>query len=229
MPLNTPLWTAIQAKAPGVYPVPGLNAYVTSGFGWIIGPYDELCDVAHEIAPGTAAWGLFKSAGAKLGRRGTDLPPFVVGHLPGFRKKIIGVAPTPVPQSVRDQRADPAQRMIGTRGRDQFQAMDAYYLQKGLESHHIVEKSILGKLGVNKGELADVCAPCVLVMAELHRRMYTPGVGSARDAYTSSMTGTAAATQLDTLFGGLYQDPSMAELKAIATVIIAEAKKRKGP
>lgn len=229
MPLTSALWKTIQAKAPGVYPDPNLNAYVTTAFGWIIGPYDELCDVAHEIAPGTAMWAKFRAAGAKLGRRGTDLPPFVVGHLPGFRKKIAGKAPAVVPQPVRDQRADPAQRMVGTRGRDEFKEMDAYYLQKGLESHHIVEKSILGRLGVNTGELADICAPCVLVMAELHRRMYTPGVGSARDDYISGMTGTSAATKLGTLFGSLYQDPTMADLKAVATVIIGEAKTRKGP
>jgi hypothetical protein len=229
MPLTSALWKAIQAKAPGTFPDPNFNAYVTKGFGWIIGPYDELCDVAHEIAPGTSAWARFKAAGAKLGRRGTDLPPFVVGHLPGFRKKIAGKAPAVVPQTVRDQRADPAQRMVGTRGRDEFKEMDAYYLQKGLESHHIVEKSILGRLGVNSGDLADIRAPCVLVMAELHRRMYTPGVGSARDDYTSGMTGTAASSKLTTLFGGLYQDPTMADLKAIAQVIIAEAKTLKGP
>ncbi|MBM3623368.1 MAG: hypothetical protein FJX20_22040 [Alphaproteobacteria bacterium] len=61
MPFASALWNAIQAKAPGEYPDPGLNACVTTGYGWIIGPYDELCGVAHKIAAGAAMWAEFKA------------------------------------------------------------------------------------------------------------------------------------------------------------------------
>jgi hypothetical protein len=43
-----------------------------------------------------------------------------------------------------------------------------FYSKKTLEAHHIVEKSILGKLELNDGEVDDAVAPCVLVVAELH-------------------------------------------------------------
>lgn len=229
MALNSTLWTAIQTAAPGLFPDKDFDAYVTHDFGWIIGPYNELCDLAHEIAPGGKTWTKFKGHGARLGRRGDDIPPFVVGHVPGFRKKIKGKDPLIVPQKVRNQREDPAQRTTGTRQDDQFPEAADYFEKKGLEAHHIVEKSILGKLGLNsdiaKNDFADVRAPCVLVMAQLHRRKFTPGVGSARDDYSSGMKGSAAKKKLTTLFGGLYD--GMNELDAIAKVIIAEVGNRK--
>jgi hypothetical protein len=232
MALTSPLWEAIRDKVAGEYPdKPLRDAYVTPS-GWIIGPYNVLCDVAHDIAPGAADWKKYENEGGKVGRRKTDTPPFVVGHLPGFRKKIVGMAPAFVAQSVLDQREDPLARSGPFRGRDQYGPMDAYYKVKGLEAHHIVEKSIIGKLGLNgsnpTNDLADIRAPCVLVMAELHRRKFTPGVGSARDAYSAGLGGTLASSMLKTLFGQLYNDGEFSELKAIAGVIIDEVKRLKG-
>lgn len=75
-------------------------------------------------------------------------------------------------------------------------------------------------LGKNIGDLKNTDAPCVLVVAEFHRRLFTAQVAPERDSFTANMGSANAQKELNRIYDVLYGDSYMTDLKAIAKVII---------
>jgi hypothetical protein len=186
---------------------------------WVIGPYEGLKALAGALRVDPS---LRKSFGsACFGRRHTDLPPPGPQPSGGFRNAMASATPKPV------DAAEIAKRQgVGTnqtpRRSDQFDVFADFYSKKTLEAHHIVEKSILGALGRNRGDLRNDVAPCVLVVAEPHQQLFTPNVGRFRTSFTTGMTADDQADLLESIYRDLYA--SMADLLEIARIIIGQVR-----
>jgi hypothetical protein len=214
---------------------------------WVVGPYSNLTLLAQhlrreakELAPRkneqaskvhNQDWSL-----ACFGRRDTDRPP--TGSHPdgGFRKDLekkrkAGLVPDhPTnPKLVEIRQIDPNTNVRRT-DRKVYEKFEEFYSKKTLEAHHIVEKSILGTLKLNKGQLEDPLAPCVLVVSELHQQMYTREVRKKRDLFHFGMSSDKQTETLTEIYEGtkvekgLYDTHHMGDLLEIAKIIIKEAK-----
>lgn len=188
---------------------------------WVIGPYEKLKELARAFRVDATARASFDDG--CFGRRHTDLPPTGEQPAGGFRKKMVVAVPRPVNPALIAMRqgANPPQM---PRRSDQFNVFADFYAKKTLEAHHIIEKSILGDLKRNKGDLRDDVAPCVLVAAELHQQIYTPEVSRFRASFTPGMSSMAQADLLTKIYKDLYASPQMADLLAIANVIIDQVR-----
>ena len=226
------IWKAIKSQVCAPAPDSRYEAYLTKNpvaFAtpsgpdqryWVIGPYEGLKKLARDLRTDATTQAAF--ADACFGRRHTDVPPTGAQPSGGFRKKMATEIPKPVnPALLGMRQVDPN---LTPRRSDLYNAFADFYSKKTLEAHHIVEKSILGDLGRNKGDLKNDIAPCVLVMAELHQQIYTPEVSRFRASFTPGMTSAAQATLLTTIYTDLYASPQMADLLAIANVIIGQVK-----
>jgi hypothetical protein len=187
---------------------------------WVIGPYVGLKKLAQDLRADPTAQASFSEA--CFGRRLTDQPPAGPQPSGGFRKAMATALPNPVNLGAIAMRSDPSDRT--PRRSDQYDVFRNFYAQKTLEAHHIVEKSILGDLGRNKGDLSNDIAPCVLVMAELHQQIYTAEVSKFRGFFHSGMTSEQQAATLTTIYTDLYAPGQMADLLKIARIIIDQVK-----
>jgi hypothetical protein len=187
---------------------------------WVIGPYEDLTRLARDLRVDATAQASFGQA--CFGRRYTDLPPTGPQPSGGFRKAIESTVPHPIkPALINARQVDPNPT---PRRSDLYDAFADFYSKKTLEAHHIVEKSILGRLGRNKGDLCDERAPCVLVVAELHQQLYTPDVSKFRASFSGGMSSQEHAALLTTIYTDLYASPQMADLLAIANIIIGQVR-----
>jgi hypothetical protein len=226
------IWNAIKSQVCNPAPDPRYQAYLTKtpvafvvngqpeNRYWVIGPYDGLTALARDLRVDATARASFHNA--CFGRRHTDLPPTGAQPSGGFRKPMETATPHAVNPALIGQRlVDPNPT---PRRSDLYDVFADFYSKKTLEAHHIVEKSILGDLGRNKGDLKNDIAPCVLVMAELHQQIYTPEVAQFRASFTPGMSSVAQATLLTTIYTNLYASPQMAPLLEIAKIIIGQVK-----
>jgi hypothetical protein len=187
---------------------------------WVIGPYDGLRVLARDLRTDATTRAAFHNA--CYGRRETDVAPTGPQPAGGFRKPMATAIPHPVNPALIAQRVvDPNPT---PRRSDLYDVFAEFYSKKTLEAHHIVEKSILGDLGRNKGDLRNDIAPCVLAMAELHQQVYTPAVAGFRASFTPGMSSAAQATLLTTIYTSLYASTQMADLLEIAKIIIAQVR-----
>jgi hypothetical protein len=188
---------------------------------WVIGPYEGLKKLARELRVDSEARAAF--AKACFGLRHTDLPPTGAQPSGGFRKAMRGEIPNLVDPSLIPKRggANPAQT---PRRSDLFDVFFDFYSRKTLEAHHIVEKSILGELKRNKGDLQNDIAPCVLVVAELHQQIYTPEVSRFRASFKKGMSNDEQANLLTTIYENLYESTQMRDLLEIAKLIIGQVR-----
>jgi hypothetical protein len=211
---------------------------------WVVGPYLELKRLATDMRAVEEVQQQDFSL-ACFGRRNTDLPP--TGSQPdgGFRK-IVEQALTKRWEEMENNRKAglPVDVWINTwihkrkinpntnerrSDLEEYAKFKEFYSKKTLEAHHIVEKSILGKLELNDGELANAVAPCVLVVAELHQQMYTREVSKKRDLFYPGMSSEKQTKTLTEIYEGtkvekgLYDTYHMGDLLEIAKIIIKEA------
>jgi len=187
---------------------------------WVIGPYEGLKKLARDLRVDASARASFSQA--CFGRRHTDLPPTGPQPSGGFRRAMESAVPHPInPALINKRQLDPNP---APRRSDLYDVFADFYSSKTLEAHHIVEKSILGDLGRNKGDLRNDIAPCVLVVAELHQQIYTPEVSKFRASFSPGMSSHAQAALLTTIYTDLYASTQMADLLAIANIIIGQVR-----
>ena len=197
--------------------------YLTKEQHWVIGPYHEFIDengVARKLRIDEDL--LEKFSGARFGRRAGETLPTGDPTSGGFREKIEGKAPKQVllPADVQKKQGVEFDRRITTH----YDEAREFFAKRTLEAHHIVEKAILGYLGVNKGALADHCAPCVLIVAELHKRLFTPDVAKWRGTIASKMERQEKIKELKVKYEMLYSGDLLAPLREIALLILNSIK-----
>jgi hypothetical protein len=226
------IWNAIKSQVCVAAPDPRYEAYLTKNpvvfvidgkpenRRWVIGPYESLKKLARQLRVDATARASFGRA--CFGRRHTDLPPTGPQPSGGFRTAMEGAVPNPISPGLLSMRRVDYNPM--PRRSDLYDVFADFYTKKTLEAHHIVEKSILGDLGRNKGDLRNDIAPCVLVVAELHQQIYTPEISKFRAAFSPGMSSQAQATLLNTIYADLYASAQMADLLAIAKIIVSQVK-----
>lgn len=196
--------------------LPGI--YLTKSQRWVIGPYKVFVrkdGVARKLRIDEKL--LAKLPGARFGRRKDEALPTGPPTAGGFREKIEGKAPKEVslPAGLPAERGE-----IDPRITTQYEEAKEFFANRTLEAHHIVEKAILGYLGVNKGVLDDSCAPCVLIVAELHQRLFTPDVGEWRGTIVSKMERQKRIEELKENYEKLYSGELLKPLQEIALLIL---------
>jgi hypothetical protein len=243
------IWNAIKSRICTPPPEPRYEAYLTKtpisfvvngkpeNRYWVIGPYEGLKKLARDLRVDPSARARFSTA--CYGRRHTDLPPTGAQPSGGFRQAMETATPHVVNPALIAQRASPAEAT--PRRSDLYDVFADFYGAKTLEAHHIVEKSILGDLKRNRGDLSNDIAPCVLVVAELHQQIYTPEVSQFRASFTPGMSSAPQAKLLRKIYGGredaaalaappgLYAAPQMADLWGIAKIIIDQVEQGRPP
>lgn len=206
--------------------------------GWILGPYSGLKQLAEDLRADAELRGRFSAAGGvRVGRRRSDLVPGPQRGPGSFRAAISGQSPKPVTPQLATEIGKRPGGSNTQRFTEQFDEVQAFYAGRTLEAHHIVEKSILGRLRVNYGDLADVVAPCILVVAELHQQFFSAELAGARALFAQPHTPREEVELLEGLYtashtklgAGLYTaDALFADLLRIAETIINEVATRRG-
>ena len=216
------LLNLLKAKTRGEWILQEDSIFITDDSRFIIGPYRKLTDYSTALRSNRNQQNLLANLNVKFGRRNTDAIPKGTIIKGGFRSKIKNRKLTPSQLSLlihqhHRERYD-FNRIPGfiPRITDEYREAAAYFQSITLESHHIVEKSLINALNRAKGDLADDFAPCVLVTGELHRRMFTPVGKNFRD--TSILSKPAMLE----FYGKLYASPEFNDLK-IATQLILDA------
>jgi hypothetical protein len=187
---------------------------------WVIGPYKGLKDLAGHLRVDPTKRASFSRA--CFGRRHTDLPPTGPQPSGGFRKAMAVAVPHPIDPALIGKRQvdlNPTPRRS-----DLYDAFADFYSKKTLEAHHIVEKKILDVIGRNKGDLSDDRAPSVLVVAKLHQQIYTPEVAKDRASFSPGMSSQQQADKLTDIYTKVYVSTQMADLLAIANIIIGQVR-----
>jgi hypothetical protein len=189
---------------------------------WLIGPYEVLARLAPVLRMSAPMRAYLAGLGVRFGQRGNDNPPF------GDQQPRIGPRGELLRSDHRPERkAGSAAGAPASRATDDHVAVARYWNTQTLQAHHIVEKSILGALGVNRGDLADEVAPTVLVSAELHQRLFTAEMAGVRRQYTREMDGETAYAKLTRHYDHLYARPVFRELRTVADLVNREARVRK--
>lgn len=193
---------------------------------WVIGRYCDLEEIAHVLRTDEELRQAFSELSARFGERETDLPP--------TGKRVTRIGPLGDPRftvaelkrrHARKRLQPGASQPFAARITDLHPEHQRYWKSRTLEAHHIVEKSMLGALGVNTGELQDNVAPCVLAVAEMHQRRYTAKMASERGNFSSRMTASTASNLLTKIYDDLYGAPTMIQLNEIAKIIIEEVRR----
>jgi hypothetical protein len=192
---------------------------------WVIGRFCDLKGIAPVLRTDEELREAFSELSARFGQRETDLPPA------GERVTRIGPLGDPrftiaelKRRYARKRRQPGASQPFAARVTDIHPEHKRFWESRTLEVHHIVEKSMLGALGVNAGDLENNVAPCVLAVAEMHQRLYTPEMASERGSFSRQMSASAASNLLTKIYDGLYAGPVMTQLNAIAKIIIEEVR-----
>ncbi len=202
---------------------------ITKHNRWLIGPYLELKAFATALRYDRVAIDYLRAQQVIFGRREKDIPPTGISLIRSFRSKINFSKPEEDQGSLKDRyltqrdydrfsMANRDQPLFRARLTDQYTLAKDYYQVITLESHHIVEKSILHQLGVDQGALSPEKAPCVLVAGELHRRFFTPEFSDFRNRLDKRLD--EAREKLHQKYHELYQDIRMKDLESIAHTII---------
>jgi hypothetical protein len=194
--------------------------FITATNKLVIGPYDPLATFATGLRMNLVAQQELSNKGARFGRRDTDkIPsrPLIKG---GYKKLIKGKATDGDPKEYMEEFM---KRPAGTgngenRLTDLYTDAKKYFQSITLESHHIVEKWMLGLLGKNKGDLQDRIAPCVLVSGELHRRFYSSEGTKFRNRRDLKEAEIRKFYEQE-----LYNSPAFEDLRLIAHIIIEQA------
>lgn len=217
------LLNLLKAETQGEWIVQDDSIFITSNSKLIIGPYRKLCDYATSLRQDRKQQKLLSNLDAKFGRRATDSIPVGAIVKGGFRSKIKNRKLTPSQiQTLMNrhykERYD-FNRVPGfiPRITDEYTEAAAYFQSITLESHHIVEKSMIAALKKSNGDLANDAAPAVLVKGELHRRMYTPDAKEFRDE------GNFNLESMLNFYGKLYESPEFDDLKKFAKIILNTA------
>ena len=139
----------------------GGDMFFTLQKGWIVGPYNELTGgtgLARRMRSEDALRDRIAVRQATIGRRADEKLPVGDRTIYGFRRQIEGLL-------ARQLVLPPGQtpRIIQL-----FDQAAEFYGDATLEAHHVVEKSMLGTLGLNQNELANPVAPCILIVRGLH-------------------------------------------------------------
>jgi hypothetical protein len=193
---------------------------------WVIGRFCDLKRIAPVLRTDAELREAFSELSARFGRRGSDLPPA------GDRVTRIGPLGDPrftiaelKRRHAKKRRLPGGSQPFAARVTDVHSEHQRFWESRTPEVHHIVEKSILGALGVNAGDLENNVAPCVLAVAEIHGRLYTPEMASERGAFSRQMSASVASNLLTKIYDGLYAGPMMTQLNAIAKIIIEEVRR----
>ena len=172
----------------GCRPAPQSGVHITR-HGWILGPYSDLKELTDHLRADAELRGRFSAVGGvRVGRRQSDLIPDPQRGPRSFREAIAGKSPKPVTPPLAASIAKRHDGSNSQRFNEQFDEVQAFYAGKTLEAHHLVEKSILGRLRVNFGDLADAVAPCILVAAELHQQFFSKESAGTRTLFAQPHT-----------------------------------------
>lgn len=223
------IWQGIANNCDPVPPVfgfPGLYLTapdVTPQAGrWLIGPYNALARLAPQLRTDEQKRDFLADLHVRFGERATDMPPS------GSRRPRIGEKGLPVlSDHLAERRTNVTAGAPAARETDMYENAAKFWATQTLQAHHIVEKSILTALTVNSGDLADSVAPCVLLVAEFHQRLFTSEMAGARGQFQPTMTGAQAYLELKKIYDSLYARPVLAELRVIADLINRAARARK--
>ncbi len=186
----TNFWQLLFKETAGTWLDNRKSIFITGNSNLVIGPYVYLTTYATNLWHDHTAQKVLREKQVKLGLRATDVIVDTT-HLSdkeidairqstkqGFRKET-GYAVTSddqlkiLKESFEHLRKD-SNNTFNERITDVYQAAQNYFASITLESHHIVEKSMLKQIGKNVKDFDDDIAPCVLLKGELHRRLLTP-------------------------------------------------------
>lgn len=220
MPL---VWSKIAAVC-RARPMGPAKIWVTEGddksLRWVVGTYDALRGLAPKLRDDSTLWQPFANHHARVGRRHDDAHPTKPRVHTRFRALLATTPAIPDSAAEMAERARRTGPNSGERRITDVHVPAALYFADGtLEAHHIVEKSILGELGLNNGDLDNAEAPCVLVSPELHRRFFTPVVSPARSKFSKGMAPALRTTELDAVYNALYSHAAFGDLKKIVGII----------
>jgi hypothetical protein len=210
----------------------------------VIGPYDYLRTFATNLRVNAEGQNALlnrshpgnpnRKSPVRFGKRSTDVIPTGDIMKGGYKKLIKGKEASQMQLEELNKKLAERKVIIGVntisedvaekyRLTDIFTEASDYFSSITLESHHIVEKSVLGAINKNINELENWRAPCVLIMGELHRRFYSPTGTKFR------ADGKFGETELRDFYKKLYNNLEFADLDKIAGIIIDEAFPAKTP
>ena len=168
----------------------GKQIFITIPNGWLVGSYNNLKEVAVQLRVKPELF--FKMVEdyrtcVRFGSRNTDEFSSRSILKGGFRKKNqgkqSGLSETQAKTLLSMRKRN---RNKNVRITDEYAIVQEWFHRRTLEAHHIIEDSIIKKLDIENKELNRGDAPCVLVVAELHRRRFTPEGQKVRDKVTKS-------------------------------------------
>lgn len=181
---------------------------------WVVGRHRVLTFIAGDLRVNRELCERFVELRVRLGDRTTDNPP----TKPFFKS---------IPESPLRFPSVPGQPF--NRQRDHYSGADEFWSRMTLHSHHLVEANIVKKLGKDTGDLVRGEAPCVLLVAELHQRVFSPAMTrlNQRHMFSADAAPTEAIKQLDELAEALYgravaARASFKDLKTLALIINRE-------
>ncbi len=205
--------------------VDGKQVYTSANQHWLIGAYRDLSLIAPKLRAQPDLLGTLRIPTGKIrfGLRMNDTFS-TLSRIRSFRRHIEGRSPDELPEYLI--RAFMDKRTGGHNGQvrltDLYKIAHDWYEKATPEVHHIVEKDLLHKLSLDHGELAPDKAPCVMVVAELHRRLFTPEGSKHRQNIIAASTQDEALKKLKECNTALYTAPAMSDIAEIGSLIINE-------
>ena len=221
--------------------------------GWVLGGYDEMC----QVCTGCSMEGLWKSqlvtawkkrnqeaAGDKepprmlrFGRRAGDIiepdtksfsgrPDFASGDKSDRTESISSRSRR---LSSNEDRAfqhalDLPFNPVTDRQLEVDKAKAASYSGRTVEAHHVVEDNIFGKLQLKHPVFTRSAALTVALNPEFHQRFLSLKKRD-RESFSGDQDGDAVVDGLVEIYNDLYQDQSLAELHRVSLLIIGAVRK----
>lgn len=167
---------------------------------WLIGPYNALNRLATRLREEQALREEIADLKVRFGSRDSDVPPRQVA--------LKSMPNTPV-RPAKDHRPERSQSQAGespNRETDRNAGAERYWSRMRLQAHHIVEDNIVEKLEADEGDLQRNNAPCVLLSAELHQRLFSASMTrlGQRGIFRDASTPAQDLRQLEELADYLY-------------------------
>ena len=189
---------------------------------WVIGSYKVLSKLSVQLREDVGLAERVRRAGVRFGEReASDKKE------ERFYDGTPHTAPLAKMAIVQDHSPDPGNQ--GRRRSDRNEGFREYWARMRLQAHHIVEDNLVKKLELDGGEFAHACAPCVLLSAELHQRLFSAGMSNLglREEFHSEMDTDTAMRQLNDYKDWLYDSvvagrASLLPVKLVAGEIILE-------
>ena len=217
----TALLSLLKSKTSGEWLDQKKGIFITNGNNLLIGPYGSLKSYAANLWFDGNERTILRQLHVRFGRREFDTIPSEKLIEGGFRKLIKGRKITryeieKLMKEYASQRKTLSDSDLEFEARitDLFKEASSYFSGITLESHHIVEKSMLGDMKKNTGDLNDAVAPCVLIKGELHRRLFTPEGSTIRNG------GELFEKKLREFYSDLYRSPEFSDMTIAAKVIL---------